>query len=303
MDEIWKPIPGYDGYEVSNLGQVRSYKKRGRTKGCLTFKFLNLSPGKQGYTSALLINNDGLRKHKRVHQLIMLAFIGPCPDGMEVCHNNDIKSDNRLDNLRYGTPAENMEDMIKNHNGIHPAKKHTVKRATRIHTKREKFIEIYNSCHSLEEVSARIGLKKKTVMEDASRLRRWGYDMKYFEREGRLNKVMILTKAKRLEILIALEAGEITEGQASSALGVDRLDVRAMKLDAISAGVKRVIADNPQAVITLKDKSMVYDARFGDDKICSCGHPYYRHFDSYEDIMRPVGCKYCDCGKFSGVNE
>lgn len=41
-----------------------------------------------------------------------------------------------------------------------------------------------------------------------------------------------------------------------------------------------------------------YDPAFGDDRACLCGHPYYRHFDSY-DSMRPIGCKYCDCGAWS----
>lgn len=47
-----------------------------------------------------------------------------------------------------------------------------------------------------------------------------------------------------------------------------------------------------------------YDTEFGDDKICKCGHPYYRHFDTYED-MAPVGCKYCDCDHWMepGPNE
>jgi hypothetical protein len=40
-----------------------------------------------------------------------------------------------------------------------------------------------------------------------------------------------------------------------------------------------------------------YDPHFGDEKNCECGHPYHRHFDSYEQ-MRPVGCKYCDCFVF-----
>ena len=38
-----------------------------------------------------------------------------------------------------------------------------------------------------------------------------------------------------------------------------------------------------------------YDHTFGDDRVCSCGHTYYRHFDTYDD-MRAVGCKYCECG-------
>lgn len=40
-----------------------------------------------------------------------------------------------------------------------------------------------------------------------------------------------------------------------------------------------------------------YDANFGDEKVCTCGHSYYRHFDTYED-MAPIGCKYCDCHVF-----
>ena len=37
-----------------------------------------------------------------------------------------------------------------------------------------------------------------------------------------------------------------------------------------------------------------YNLAYGSDRICECGHPYYRHFDTYED-MYPIGCKYCEC--------
>lgn len=40
-----------------------------------------------------------------------------------------------------------------------------------------------------------------------------------------------------------------------------------------------------------------YDPNYGDNKLCKCGHTYYRHFDTYED-MYPVGCKYCGCYEF-----
>jgi hypothetical protein len=48
-----------------------------------------------------------------------------------------------------------------------------------------------------------------------------------------------------------------------------------------------------------------YDSEFGDDRLCLCGHPYYRHFDTY-DNMSPVGCKYCyggDCPGFKLASE
>ena len=40
-----------------------------------------------------------------------------------------------------------------------------------------------------------------------------------------------------------------------------------------------------------------YNPNYGDDRICMCGHPYYRHFDTYED-MEACGCKYCRCNNF-----
>lgn len=45
-----------------------------------------------------------------------------------------------------------------------------------------------------------------------------------------------------------------------------------------------------------------YNPDYGDSKLCKCGHTYYRHFDSYEN-MAPVGCKYCGCEEFVPVEE
>jgi hypothetical protein len=47
--------------------------------------------------------------------------------------------------------------------------------------------------------------------------------------------------------------------------------------------------------------TLKYNHDFGDDKICKCGHPYHRHFDSYEQ-MRAVGCKYCQCYTFEEID-
>jgi hypothetical protein len=40
-----------------------------------------------------------------------------------------------------------------------------------------------------------------------------------------------------------------------------------------------------------------YNPNYGDNRICTCGHPYYRHFDTYDEMF-PCGCKYCSCGTF-----
>lgn len=45
-----------------------------------------------------------------------------------------------------------------------------------------------------------------------------------------------------------------------------------------------------------------YNPNYGDNKICQCGHPYYRHFDSYEDNFA-IGCKYCACHTFKRITK
>jgi hypothetical protein len=49
-------------------------------------------------------------------------------------------------------------------------------------------------------------------------------------------------------------------------------------------------------------RGVPYDSKFGDHKMCKCSHPYYRHFDTYDD-MEPVGCKYCDCITFEETSN
>ena len=55
--------------------------------------------------------------------------------------------------------------------------------------------------------------------------------------------------------------------------------------------------DSPYLEYEYKATFKKYNPNYGDNRICECGHPYHRHFDSYEN-MRPVGCKYCYCREF-----
>ena len=107
--EIWKPIPGYKGYEASDLGRVRSWRGRwGRTEPRLLA--LRLS---NGYPGVGLYKDDGVSRDARsVHSLVAQAFIGPRPEGYEVRHLNGDRTDNRLSNLAYGTPSENKLDAV-----------------------------------------------------------------------------------------------------------------------------------------------------------------------------------------------
>ena len=49
--------------------------------------------------------------------------------------------------------------------------------------------------------------------------------------------------------------------------------------------------------LTQTETYPAYNPAYGDERECKCGHPYYRHFDSYDDNC-PVGCKYCECSTF-----
>lgn len=69
-------------------------------------------------------------------------------------------------------------------------------------------------------------------------------------------------------------------------------------------GEVHLIGNLDGGVMVDKDPPTPYDPDFGDYKMCECGHIYYRHFDTYEQ-MRPVGCKYCGsaCSGFRLADE
>lgn len=105
--ETWRPIPGFPDYEVSDTGKVKSFKR-----GVLWGRKLKLSPDSWGYLRATLLIN-GRSYIKGVHQLVMLAFVGPCPEGMEICHNDGNPINNHLGNLRYDTHKANIQDAVR----------------------------------------------------------------------------------------------------------------------------------------------------------------------------------------------
>jgi NUMOD4 motif/HNH endonuclease len=109
--EEWRPVVGYEGsYEVSNRGRVRSldgFTQHGhRMKGRVLKPWLT-SP--RPYPCITLGHKD----KRYIHKLVLESFVGPCPPGMEVLHENDDPSDNRLENLRWDCRSENIRDRVR----------------------------------------------------------------------------------------------------------------------------------------------------------------------------------------------
>lgn len=109
--EIWKPVLGFDDYEVSNLGRVRSWRKTQRRARATKPHLLVGGLDSDGYRMVVLCTNDGKgRKTYKVCKLVAMCFMGPKPPGTEIAHENGDGDDNRVSNLSYKTPAQNNQD-------------------------------------------------------------------------------------------------------------------------------------------------------------------------------------------------
>lgn len=113
--EIWRPIPGYDGlFEASDWGRISQGDRLLPQK---------LDQGGYPYVS-LWLPSLGRSKRLTVHRLVTLAFYGPLPEGLVRRHLDGDRLNSRLSNLRYGTPAENNQDMVEHGTHVNTAKTH-----------------------------------------------------------------------------------------------------------------------------------------------------------------------------------
>jgi hypothetical protein len=115
MREIWKEIRGFKGYEVSNLGKVRStarIKQWGNTFEWKDEIMLKQVKGKNGYLYVNLYNKG--RFKKSVHNLVIENFVGLRPKDNVINHRNGDKENNNVTNLEYCTQSYNMKHAYDN---------------------------------------------------------------------------------------------------------------------------------------------------------------------------------------------
>lgn len=125
--EIWKDVPGYEGlYQVSDTGKVKSLQRKVNSVNGRVYTYKekllkgNHNIARGGYMNFGLTKN-GKTKVWKAHRVVMLAFVGECPEGKEVCHRDGNPTNNNLSNLYYGTHSENMADKVR-HGRVYKAK-------------------------------------------------------------------------------------------------------------------------------------------------------------------------------------
>src|SRR6266700_5008781 len=164
MKEIWKWVIGFrKKYKVSNFGRVKSVKRMiaGGNGGwrISKSKIMDTSPGWYGHLLVGL-SKQGTHYTKLVHRLVLEAFVGPCPEGMECRHFPDRDpTNNRLDNLSWDTEQVNQLDRIEHGTDVrgekHPGHKLSTEEVSRIR-------ELYGA-FTMPELASHFGVGKSQI--------------------------------------------------------------------------------------------------------------------------------------------
>lgn len=161
--EIFKHVVGYGWrYMVSNLGNVKSMERTvatGRNGTRIVPEgLLKLKNDRRGYPTVALWANYKQRRHK-VHRLVAAAFIGPCPEGYQCCHNDGNPANGAVSNLRYDTPAGNQADRLLH--GTHSRGE----RHGRCRLKEAQVLSIRADTRTQKTIAAEYGISQKYVYD------------------------------------------------------------------------------------------------------------------------------------------
>lgn len=178
----WKDgdIPGYEGlYQVSDHGRVKSLAKLKKIRGgglqpmperikTLTWG-ANRDPKHKRLTRYVLSLLSLSLERLTTNRLVLEAFVGPCPDGMECCHNDGDPSDNRLENLRWDTHLNNQRDMLQ-HKTNNAGSRHGMSKLTEADVAEIKMQ--FAAGRRRKEIAAEFGIRHDYVAAVANG-RRW----------------------------------------------------------------------------------------------------------------------------------
>ena len=121
IEEIWKPIDGFDNYEISNQGEIRSRDRKSWHKGSKTYMKIKGKVMKQRWNKACkcyfldLINKEGKRKTVYPHKEVAKAFcINVMPEELTmIIHLDNNPKNNNSTNLDWVSPSDHMAFQFK----------------------------------------------------------------------------------------------------------------------------------------------------------------------------------------------
>jgi hypothetical protein len=152
MNEEWKPVPKWPLYIVSNFGRI---------KNVVSGRILKAPLNNNGRPRIKLCNKGQIRD-QYIHQLVMLVFVGECPEGLEINHINGDKADNRLENLEYISHLANV--------------RHAVPRSKLLKYSVDQFVEIRKMSGAARIVAEKFGISKSTVLRiRKNQVRQWAF--------------------------------------------------------------------------------------------------------------------------------
>ncbi len=154
--ERWKKVVGFPDYSVSDQGRVRrDVGGRSTRPGRILNGWQRV---KCGYIGVQLQRDKSSFCHA-VHRLVLEAFVGPCPEGMECCHNDGDPTNNRLENLRWDTRKSNSADKMK-HGTVTLGERNGRSKLTEAQVRAIKF---GNLPGLQREIAEKFGIEKSTV--------------------------------------------------------------------------------------------------------------------------------------------
>ncbi|NBW18366.1 MAG: hypothetical protein EBR82_61365 [Caulobacteraceae bacterium] len=155
MEEVWKDCYGWESfYEVSNLGNIRSKKRPVPTQFGITTRggvSIKKIVAKNGY-ECVNLTGGGKRRQELVHRLVLLSFIGEPEKGRQACHNDGVRHNNKLQNLRWDSISGNHADK-KKHGTWQIGEKNPYAKLTNQQAR-----EIKNSKESLKVLAKKYGV-------------------------------------------------------------------------------------------------------------------------------------------------
>jgi len=172
--EVWRAIPENNSYEVSSIGRVRSVDRLLPDGRHWAGRDMAQKISANGYNVIALSVGCGKYRHCGVHQLVCEAFNGVKPSSKhQVAHGDGNKANNRFENLRWATAAENAKDRAMHGNTAHlSGEDHGASILTEKDVKEMRSLKLSGA--TADDLAIKFNVSRWTVF-DAVSGRTWGH--------------------------------------------------------------------------------------------------------------------------------